>query len=59
MDLNHYNGDITTHYSVAEIGYMLEQVEKLVTLVHRPSFYLVRAEAKGPNTGQLETDAAG
>ncbi|MDZ7840416.1 MAG: hypothetical protein U5R46_06280 [Gammaproteobacteria bacterium] len=47
------------HYSVAEIGYMLEQVEKLVTLVHKPSFYLVRAEAKGPNTGQLETDAAG
>lgn len=57
--LNHYNGDITTHYSVAEIGYMLEQVEKLVTLVHKPSFYLVRAETKGPNTGQLETDAAG
>ena len=41
--LNHYNGDITTHYSVAEIGYMLEQVEKLVTLVHKPSFYVVRA----------------
>ncbi len=43
--LNHYNGDITTHYSVAEIGYMLEQVEKLVTLAHKPSFYLVRATA--------------
>ncbi len=43
--LNHYNGDITTHYSVAEIGYMLEQVEKLVNLMHKPSFYLVRATA--------------
>jgi len=52
--LNHYNGDITTHYSVAKIGYMLEQMEKPVTLVHKPSFYLVRAEAKGPNTDQLE-----
>jgi integrase len=43
--LNHYNGDITTHYSVTEIGYMLEQVEKLVNLVHKPRFYLVRATA--------------
>ena len=41
--LNHYNGDITTHYSVAEIGNVLGQVEKLATLVHKPSFYLVRA----------------
>ena len=41
--LNHYNGDITTHYSVAEIGYVLNQVEKLVTLVHKPSFYVVRS----------------
>ncbi len=43
--MNHYNGDITTHYSVTEIGYMLEQVEKLVNLVHKPRFYLVRATA--------------
>lgn len=44
---------------MAEIGYMLEQVEKLVTLVHKTGFDLVRAEAKGPSTGQLETDATG
>jgi hypothetical protein len=51
--LNHYNDDITTHNSVTEIGYMPEQVEKLVTLVHKPSFYLVRAEAVNLRTCPL------
>lgn len=41
--LGHKNQDITTHYSTAETGKLLEYVERLVTMESdKPSIYVVR-----------------
>lgn len=43
--LGHKNQDITTHYSTAETGKLLEYVERLVTMESdKPSIYVVREQ---------------
>ena len=41
--MGHATDDITTHYSAAETGTLLEYVERLVEMDEKPSVYVVNA----------------